>query len=1034
MTVVGSAYITVNAITTGFQSQVQNALNGLTGSNGPAGRAGSMFGSAFSGNASKSMSQFAQESLGVYEGINNLIEKSYFLQAGIGMLIPLLGSAAGGIGALGLEAISAAPSVAALAGVMGGLMQGMIAFKIAFGGMGKALGQVFNPQGGAGLAKQMPGLLQNVAQAQNRIVTSTHSVETAQRSLNDAYKNAAERIQQLKFDSEDAVISEKRAAIELEKARETLARVQDLAPNNRARREAELAFAQADLNLRRAKDRTSDLNKETAIATKNGTYSAQEEVDNSREVLDAKYALSQATYQQEEAVNQLIIANKKLADAEAGRTAAGASAMANLNQYQKEFVAFMKTLKPEFDDLRTQVSKAMLPPLEDAIRVINDRLFPTIKEGFVGAGAAIGSSAKAFADIITSNQAVSDLGEIFKINNKTLEAAGPIFGRVVRIIERLYVAAGPLIDRFVTFIDTISKDWVSKLDKDISGVQDTFKTAGDIAAGFGKIIGNIIGAFKNMAKAVTGPGGAGTGMLDWLIGLSEKFESFTQRHLADGKLQKYFQGASKGFMGMLGLIGKIVEAVLRFGADASLDGIIGSIGKGIDAIIAVLPQIVETGGKFAEFIGLLLEHFAQFADSGSVNNFFNVINAFADIVLKIMSNPIADQIFIALAAMHGFRLGVGRVVDTLDGFTKYLAGDFFNTAKLIDSAETFALQMMYVNDAVVNLIPQLGFLQTALQGTALEFMAPYAAVLLIVAVIAAAVAIFYEMWKNSEVLRNALHDLADTVMGALGEAWDKINKAIADAIPGISGVNDLFKWLGDFVGTWLVPILSIYLKGAIEEVADVISGWIKIIGGIIDMFKFWWEIVQVIFSLFKGDISGVKEHFGKAFEAMISGLKKIFGGVFQILTAPFKEAFNFVARIWNATLGKMSFTVPSWVPGFGGKKWGIPSIPLWGETDALGASLGGAGSTSAGFKMAVGGTVMPSPGGTLVRVAEAGRAERIEPLDKDGLSKRDKAIMSKMGIGGGVTINVHPAPGMDERELASLVSRQLAVQLSRGMA
>ena len=84
----------------------------------------------------------------------------------------------------------------------------------------------------------------------------------------------------------------------------------------------------------------------------------------------------------------------------------------------------------------------------------------------------------------------------------------------------------------------------------------------------------------------------------------------------------------------------------------------------------------------------------------------------------------------------------------------------------------------------------------------------------------------------------------------------------------------------------------------------------------------------------------------------------------------------------------------------------------------------------------MGGTVFPQPGGVLATIAEAGRAERIEPLDPDGLSKRDKAMIQLLsgGAGSGVTVNVYPSPGMNERELASVVSRQLALQFRTGAA
>jgi hypothetical protein len=51
--------------------------------------------------------------------------------------------------------------------------------------------------------------------------------------------------------------------------------------------------------------------------------------------------------------------------------------------------------------------------------------------------------------------------------------------------------------------------------------------------------------------------------------------------------------------------------------------------------------------------------------------------------------------------------------------------------------------------------------------------------------------------------------------------------------------------------------------------------------------------------------------------------------------------------------------------------------------------------------MANGGTVFPSRGGSIVQVAEAGRAERIEPLDENGISARDKAIIDYLSNGGG---------------------------------
>jgi hypothetical protein len=42
----------------------------------------------------------------------------------------------------------------------------------------------------------------------------------------------------------------------------------------------------------------------------------------------------------------------------------------------------------------------------------------------------------------------------------------------------------------------------------------------------------------------------------------------------------------------------------------------------------------------------------------------------------------------------------------------------------------------------------------------------------------------------------------------------------------------------------------------------------------------------------------------------------------------FKTVFNGIASIWNNTVGKISFEIPNWVPGIGGKGFDMPNIPM----------------------------------------------------------------------------------------------------------
>ncbi|HEY0696522.1 MAG TPA: hypothetical protein VGD43_01790, partial [Micromonospora sp.] len=57
-------------------------------------------------------------------------------------------------------------------------------------------------------------------------------------------------------------------------------------------------------------------------------------------------------------------------------------------------------------------------------------------------------------------------------------------------------------------------------------------------------------------------------------------------------------------------------------------------------------------------------------------------------------------------------------------------------------------------------------------------------------------------------------------------------------------------------------------------------------------------------------------------------LKTAFAKISGYITAPFRAAFNFVARAWNNTIGKLSWTVPGWVPfGLGGQSISAPKLP-----------------------------------------------------------------------------------------------------------
>jgi hypothetical protein len=110
----------------------------------------------------------------------------------------------------------------------------------------------------------------------------------------------------------------------------------------------------------------------------------------------------------------------------------------------------------------------------------------------------------------------------------------------------------------------------------------------------------------------------------------------------------------------------------------------------------------------------------------------------------------------------------------------------------------------------------------------------------------------------------------------------------------------------------------------------------------------------------------------KFIKGAVTGSIDVIKGYFSTLLGFYKGIFNGIASLWNNTVGKLSFKVPSWVPGFGGKGFEVPNIPM----------------------LANGGIVT---GPTLAMIGEAG-PEAVIPLSK----------MDSMG-GNNVTIQVSSA-------------------------
>lgn len=230
---------------------------------------------------------------------------------------------------------------------------------------------------------------------------------------------------------------------------------------------------------------------------------------------------------------------------------------------------------------------------------------------------------------------------------------------------------------------------------------------------------------------------------------------------------------------------------------------------------------------------------------------------------------------------------------------------------------------------------------TTLFGAAIAFLT--SPITIAILAISAAIAIGLLLWRN----------------------WDFLSEQATIIWASIQEKFSIFKeWLGNVFATDWSEKFGMFgdiLNGFSTNVQNVFDSVQRIFQGIIDF----------VAGVFTGD-----------WERAWNGVVNIFGGIMDGLSAVVKSPLNAVISLINATingLNRINVSIPDWVPGFGGKSFGIkiPKIPMLAK-----------------------GGILDSP--TLAMVGEAGK-EAVVPLENNtqGLDLLANKLLERMPQSGG---------------------------------
>lgn len=567
-----------------------------------------------------------------------------------------------------------------------------------------------------------------------------------------------------------------------------------------------------------------------------------------------------------------------------------------------------------------------------------------------------------------------------------------------------------------------------------SGTVGKFVTVGKGVAGIGKSFattaklgGNLAGTFAEMTysanpltKAVGRIGGVAT---------------------------KAGSGLVRGFKGGIGVVkslGSAVGGVLKVGAKLAGGGLVTAFKVVSTALVVGIRAI--GAAISANPIGAIIT--AITIAVGAFIYFYNNVKPFRDFI-NGLGKAIADGFMFALNLVI---TGINVVVEFFKGLVAvvgaaiqpvfdFLVGLFLNFTPLGIVISNIGPIM----DFIVGLFTNIGsFIATALANINL----------VISTVINAIAGVWNSVWGGIGGVLMTLWDayvstvtiginfvlnIIRTVINTIRTVWTSIWTAISTAFQGIwngiktfvsaaigfvrdiiSNVVNIIKaiWSGNWsaIGKYLQNIWN-DIKGIVRAGIDFVRTVINnVLGAIRDIWSSIWNGIKSTFNSIWNNIVNAVKSFGKVFRDAFSGIKGFVTSAFTGVLNAVRTPINGIIGLVNKAIGSLnglSVKIPDWVPIVGGQKWGlnIPKIP----------------------QLAKGGTVMPSRSGTLVNVAEAGRPERIEPLNTNGLSDRDEALIAKLApTQVAPQIVVNGAPGQDVTELAAIVSREVAWQMRKG--
>lgn len=787
-------------------------------------------------------------------------------------------------------------------------------------------------------AEQINNSIRNVANAEKSLQNAQNAARSAQEAINEARRTAANQLIEMGFAAEQASISEGRAAIALERAQEKYARVMDLPPNHRLRREAELNLRQAELDLKEATKKNQDAATEQADATAKGIEGSDEvvearqnEADAVQSVIDAQEELARAQRDlektQRDSAEQIADAIKNAATAqeefnEAVNGGGGginrfADAMSKLSPQAREFVKYLLSIRGEFKAMADQAGVDMFPRLTIAIQtLINSGFLDLMGTALRQAGGAIGTVAIEIAKLTESPFFRGNFAAVGDSNVVVIESLGRSLRNVIDLFFAVAAAAAPVTEQFVAWIETVTGNWSASAQNNFEGLRAKIVDGAGVVSQLGRIFGLLWDNLKLVGGAARD---SGQTLLDAFEGALEKLREFLGAPEQQETMKKYFADVATNVIAIGGLFNSLTSEFIKLGDNPAIANIAGQLADLAPHIGELLSSAMESvGPAMADLVSQLVGIFETLTSNGGLEQYISILENVASVINTLAENPafakliqwfallfaswkawsLIAQVFQVKTIVSGIStvaVGMKSVVDGMRGVSSAssaampaLSSFGSGLASAASGAKAFVVQGAQV---VATLARQAAAWIAATAQTVASTAATWLSIAAQKAAQLAATA-----WAAAQRLLN----LALT-MNPIG----LIIAAIAALVAGFIWLwNNVEGFRNFFIEAWDI------IKNAVSTVVDwITSNWPKLLAVIsVPIQAAWTFIVNTwnsIYSTIQTVINAIRSVISTVFNAVSSFISSVWNGIGNVIQA----VWSFIVSVVTTYINNVRNTI-----------------------------------------------------------------------------------------------------------------------------